>query len=148
MPDQHKISRQLKRLIIYPLRRALGLPNNAHHNSILIESRVLPIRYLQQYHSILFARRYIKQTTTQAQAQDRYGIMFDRHDNTPLSQPYSTIAIRCKTINTQHTNTLQAIQQATSKHLWNDVFNHFYTQWYQAQHPSASQPDPHSLLQQ
>ena len=146
LPDEHKISRQLKRLIIYPLRRALGLPNNAHHNSIFVESRVLPIRYLQQYHSILFARRYIKQATTQTQAQDRYDMMFDRHDNTPLSQPYSTIAIRCKAIHTQHTNTLQAIQQATSKHLWNDVFNQFYTQWYQAQHPSAPQPDPHSLF--
>ena len=146
LPDTHKISRQLKRLIIYPLRRALGLPNNAHHDSIFVESRILPIRYLQQYHSILFARRYIKQATTQAQVQQRYDHMFNRQDNTPLYHPYSLISTRCKSIQTQHTTTLQAIQHATSKQLWNAVFNRFYTQWHQAQHPSAPDPDPHSLF--
>ena len=71
-PETDEISRQLKRLIIYPLRRALGLPNNAHHNSIFVESRLLPIRYLQQYHSILYARRYINQATTPADTNNRY----------------------------------------------------------------------------
>ena len=146
LPDTHTISRRLKRLIIYPLRRALGLPNNAHHDSIFIESRILPIPHLQQYHSILFARRYITQATTQTEAQQRYNHMFNRQDNTPLYHPYSAIAIRCKSINTQHTATLQAIQHATSKQLRDAVFNRFYTQWYQAQQPTAPQPDPHSLF--
>ena len=146
LPDTHKIARQLKRLVIYPLRRALGLPNNAHHNSIFVESRVLPIRYMQQYHSILFARRYIRQSTTTTDAQTRYNHMFNRQDFTPLSHPYSAIATSCKAITSQHTSSLQAIQQATSKQLWNAVFNHFYAHWYQSQHPSAPQPDPHSLF--
>ena len=42
---------QLKRLLIIPLRRSLGLPHNAHHDSIFVETRTLPPHYLQMYHS-------------------------------------------------------------------------------------------------
>ena len=75
-PETHTIMRQMKRLIIYPLRRSLGLPNNAHHESIFIESSVLPLRYLLIYHSILFARRYINQAASQQDAQQRYHDIF------------------------------------------------------------------------
>lgn len=75
-PLTHSVMRQMKRLIIYPLRRSLGLPNNAHHDSIFIESRILSLPYLIIYHSILFARRYIKQAATPHEAAQRYRDMF------------------------------------------------------------------------
>ena len=65
----HPLMLQLKRLLIIPLRRSLGLPHNAHHDSIFIETRTLPIPYIQIYHSLLFARRYIKQATSPQQQQ-------------------------------------------------------------------------------
>ena len=146
LKDDHKISRQLKRLIIYPLRRALGLPNNAHHNSIFIESRILPVPYLQQYHSILFARRYINQASTQAEAQQRYQQLFDVNALSFRSHPFTSIATQCKAIISPYTSTVQAIQQATPKQIWNSVFNLFYTKWHQQQHPTTINAEPHSLF--
>ena len=141
--------RQMKRLIIYPLRRSLGLPNNAHHESIFIESRVLPLRYLLIYHSILFARRYINQATSQPDAQQRFHdifiapplITYQSHHH-----PLTNISIRCQTIRHALTATFTSFTHATSKRLWNMVFDHFYQQWYYSQHPSNPLPDPHSLF--
>jgi hypothetical protein len=145
----HRMMRQMKRLVIYPLRRSLGLPNNAHHDSIFIESRVLPLQYMLVYHSILFARRYILQAATPHDQQQRHHDIFS---SAPLithiapSHPLTNIAIRCQSIRHPLTATLAAFQRATSKQLWSMVFNRFYQQWYISQHPSNPHPEPHSLF--
>ena len=46
--DTNPLHTALKRLIITPLRRALGLPHNAHHNSIFLETRIMPLRAFQK----------------------------------------------------------------------------------------------------
>ena len=148
-PETHSMMRQMKRLIVYPLRRSLGLPNNAHHDSIFVESRVLPLRYLLIYHSILFARRYINQASSQLDAQQRYHDIFIA---SPVAtyrshhHPLSYISIRCQTIRHALTASYVSFSQATSKRLWNMVFDHFYQQWYHSQHPSNPRPKPHSLF--
>lgn len=121
-PETHTMMRQMKRLIIYPLRQSLGLPNNAHHESIFIESRVLPLRYLLIYHSILFARRYINQAPTQQDAQQRYHDIFiappllTHHSQ---HHPLTNISTRCQLIRHPLTATYTSFSQATSKRLWN-----------------------------
>ena len=72
----HPLMVQLKRLLIIPLRRSLGLPHNAHHDSIFIETRVLPVPYIQLYHSLLFARRYINQADTDEEKDKRFKTIF------------------------------------------------------------------------
>ena len=148
-PETHTIMRQMKRLIIYPLRRSLGLPNNAHHESIFIESRVLPLRYLLIYHSILFARRYITQATTEHDAQQRYHDIFLASPLLTYASsfhPLTNISIRCQSIRNNLTATYASIIRATSRQIWNIVFDHFYQEWYYSQHPSNPIPDPHSLF--
>ena len=80
----HPLMLQLKRLLVIPLRRSLGLPHNAHHDSIFIETRTLPIPYLQIYHSLLFARRYINQVPSPQLQQERYDLIFKHHPNHDL----------------------------------------------------------------
>jgi hypothetical protein len=148
-PETHTIMRQMKRLIIYPLRRSLGLPNNAHHESIFIESRVLPLRYLLIYHSILFARRYITQATTDRDAQQRYHDVFLASPLLTYASsfhPLTNISIRCQSIRNNLTATYASFIRATSRQIWNVVFDHFYQEWYYSQHPSNPIPDPHSLF--
>ena len=148
--DTHTIMRRMKRLIIYPLRRALGLPNNAHHDSIFIESRVLPIPYQQVYHSLLLAKRYIKQAATDAAAATRHRNLFIPAGSLPLlssrSDPMTYIAMRCQSIPHRITSSHQLLLAATSKQLWNIVFQQFYQTWFNAQHPSNPNADPHSLF--
>jgi hypothetical protein len=43
----NNIARQLKNVVIRPLRLSLGLPHSAHHNSVLMESRLMPLPYIQ-----------------------------------------------------------------------------------------------------
>jgi len=145
----HTVMRRMKRLIIYPLRRALGLPNNAHHDSIFIESRVLPIPYLQVYHSLLFARRYIKQANTSAEAASRHRDLFVPGSIRGLSlpsDPMNYIPLRCQMIPHRITSTPELLLAATSKQLWNIVFQRFYDTWFYAQHPLNPDPDPHSIF--
>ena len=148
--DTHTTIRRMKRLIIYPLRRALGLPNNAHHDSIFIESRVLPIPYQQVYHSLLLAKRYIKQAATDAEAAARHRNLFIPTASLSLlssrSDPMRYIAMRCQSIPHQLTSSHQLLLAATSKQLWNIVFQRFYQSWFNAQHPSNPDADPHSLF--
>jgi len=141
--------RRMKRLIIYPLRRSLGLPNNAHHDSIFVESRVLPLPYLLIYHSILLARRYIKQATTPHDAIQRHRDMFLPTSMSLLStasDPMRYIATRCQLIPDAITSTCDSLLTASSKQIWNVVFRHFYHVWYMSQHPSNPIADPHSLF--
>jgi hypothetical protein len=148
-PETHTVMRQMKRLIIYPLRRSLGLPNNAHHDSIFIESRVLPLRYLLIYHSLLFARRYINQAASQQEAQQRYHDIFNAPPLVTYQSnyhPMTHISSRCQSIRNTLTATYISFTRATSKKIWSMVFDHFYQQWYISQHPSNPMPDPHSLF--
>lgn len=139
----------MKRLIIYPLRRALGLPNNAHHDSIFIESRVLPMDYQQIYHSMLLARRYVKQATTTAEAISRHRNLFLPASIFALSissDPMRYIANRCQSIPHRITSTHELLLAATPKQLWTIAFQRFYQTWFNAQHPSNPHADPHSLF--
>ena len=148
-PLTHSVMRRMKRLIIYPLRRALGLPNNAHHDSIFIESRVLPLQYLQIYHSILLARRYIKLAPTHVEATQRHHDIFSPASHLLLSSasdPMRYIATRCQFISHPITSTCDSLLSASSKQIWNIVFSHFYRTWYSLQHPSNPSADPHSLF--
>lgn len=43
----NNIARQLKNVVIRPLRISLGLPHSAHHHSVLMESRLMPLPYIQ-----------------------------------------------------------------------------------------------------
>ena len=141
--------RRMKRLIIYPLRTALGVPNNVHHDSVFIESRVLPIPYQQIYHSLLLARRYIKQATNNIEAATRHHNIFSPTSTFLLStttDPMRYIAKRCQSFPHRITSTHQSILAATSKDLWNIVFERFYEMWYNSQHPSNPGADPHSLF--
>ena len=142
-----------KRLLIIPLRRSLGLPHNAHHLSIFIETRVLPIPYIQIYHSILVARRWINQATSQQEQEERfkqiyqpspYFDLLSLHPANPLCQ----IALRCRSITSPHSASLSALQKAKSSQLWDAVFNHFYHTWHHSQHPSTRQShlETHSLF--
>ena len=148
-PLTHSIMRQMKRLIVYPLRRSLGLPNNAHHDSIFVESRILPLPYLIIYHSILLARRYIQQASSPHDATQRHRDMFMPNSvfllSTP-SDPMRYIATRCQFIPDPITSTSDSILSASSKQIWSMVFGHFYHVWYTSQHPSNPHADPHSLF--
>ena len=148
-PLTHTVMRRMKRLIIYPLRRSLGLPNNAHHDSIFVESRVLPLPYLLIYHSILLARRYITLAATPQEAIQRHRDMFLPTSLSLLSTPSDPmryIATRCQLIPSSITSTCASLLSATSRQIWNVVFGHFYHTWYSSQHPSNPLADPHSLL--
>jgi hypothetical protein len=148
-PDTHRVMRQMKRLIIFPLRRSLGLPNNAHHDSIFIESRVLPLQYLMVYHSILFARRYISKAATPQEAQQRFHSIFiapPLMTHVTSSNPLTYISMRCQLIRHRLTATYRDFEHTTTKQLWNMVFDNFYHRWYQAQHLSNPMPQPHSLF--
>ena len=148
-PLTHTIMRQMKRLIIYPLRRSLGLPNNAHHDSIFVESRVLPLPYLLIYHSILLARRYIKLVATPHEVAQRYHDMFSPNSllsRSTSSDPMRYVATRCLLIPSAITSSYDALLSVSSKQIWNMVFGHFYHVWYTSQHPSNPFADPHSLF--
>ena len=112
----------MTRLIVYTLRRLLGLPNNAHHDSIFIESRILSLPYLIIYHSILLARRYIKQATTPHEAAHWYRNMFMPNSllllSTP-SDPMRYIAARCQFILHPITSTCNFLPSASFKQIWN-----------------------------
>ena len=150
-PNRHPLMVQLKRLLIIPLRRSLGLPHNAHHDSIFVETRTLPPHYLQMYHSLLFARRYIAQATSPAAQQERFGVLFRRFQPNAAAAPTNPlyqIAQRCMAIRCTHTTTLQHLMRATNKQLWDGVFSRFYDVWHLSQHPSTrtSPDDTHSLF--
>jgi Reverse transcriptase (RNA-dependent DNA polymerase)/Endonuclease-reverse transcriptase len=153
-PDMdHPLMRQLKRLLIIPLRKSLGLPHNAHHDSIFIETRTLPVDYMQLYHSLLFARRHILQATLPQQQQQRYDQLFKHQPYFDImlqspSDPFYHIALRCRDMSCSLTSTLAKLQQASNEQLWNAVFNKFYRVWYSSQHPSTrnSPNDTHSLF--
>ena len=148
--ENHPLMLQLKRLLIIPLRRSLGLPHNAHHDSIFIESRTLPIPCTQLHHSLLLAKRWIKQgTTQQQQQQQRFDFIFhpDPHsnDNIQYTNPLNCIAMQCNLI---LTTTFTRFQGMTSQQLWDHVFKCFYHTWYTSQHPSTRrrEKDTHSLF--
>ena len=149
----HPLMLQLKRLLIIPLRRSLGLPHNAHHDSIFIETRMLPVPYIQLYQSLLFARRYINQAPSAEQQQQRYDQLFKQHPHFDLlaqapSDPLYHIAVRCRSITCSITSTISQLQQAQTRQLWDAVFNQYYHVWYSSQHPNTrTSPDnTHSLF--
>ena len=149
--ENHILMRQLKRLLIIPLRKSLGLPHNAHHESIFIETRTLPLHYLQLHCSLLLAKRYISQASDQREQQQRYNQLllpgYGEHTIglTP-SNPLSYLRIRCLSIKSPITATLTELKKATSKQIWNTIFEHFYNNWYNKQHHSFVASDPHSLF--
>ena len=51
--------RHIKNIILRPLLRALGLPFRAHHNSVYIESRLLPLEFLQATLAAAYAHRLL-----------------------------------------------------------------------------------------
>ena len=51
--------RKIKNIILRPLLRALGLPFRAHHNSVFIESRLIPLEFLQAKHAAAYAFRLL-----------------------------------------------------------------------------------------
>jgi hypothetical protein len=149
--DSNLIARQLKRLLIIPLRKSLGLPHNAHHASIFIETRTLPIHYLQLHHSVLLAKRYIFQAQTQREQQQRYKQLFEpgagEHTTGLIeSNPLFYLRTRCLSIHSPITANITALEKATSKHIWNAIFDLYYQTWYAAQHSSHAAPEPHSLF--
>lgn len=149
---QHTLMLQLKRLLVIPLRRSLGLPHNAHHDSVFIETRTLPIPYLQLYHTLLFARRYIKQASSASQQRERYQQLFSKSlfEITSLlpTNPLFPIAVRCRIMSCPITSTIPRLLRARSDQLWDAVFDRFYHEWYRPQHPSTrTSPDnTHSLF--
>ena len=56
----NNIARQLKNLVIRPLRLALGLPHNAHHHSVLLESRLMPFQWIQSNLAAMTVARWLQ----------------------------------------------------------------------------------------
>jgi endonuclease/exonuclease/phosphatase family metal-dependent hydrolase len=56
--------RKIKNIILRPLLKALGLPFRAHHNSVFIESRLLPLEFLQAKHAAAYVYRLLNMDTT------------------------------------------------------------------------------------
>ena len=54
----NNIARQLKNIVIRPLRLSLGLPHSAHHESVLMESRLMPLRYIQTHLTAMCVERW------------------------------------------------------------------------------------------
>ena len=55
----NNIARQLKNLVIRPLRLSLGLPHNAHHHSVLLESRLMPFQWIQTNLTAMTVMRWL-----------------------------------------------------------------------------------------
>src|SRR6185312_10754596 len=116
-----------------------------------IESRMLPLHYLQIYHSILLARRLVK---LDHERDPNAGIARHRDFFLPdslllrstISDPMRYIASRCQAILHRLTSTCQLLLNATSKQIWDVVFQHFYRTWHYAQHPCNPSCEPHSLF--
>ena len=148
--DNHILMRQLKRLLIIPLRKSLGLTHNAHHESIFIETRTLPIHYLQLHCSLLLAKRYIFQVSQQSEQQQRYDQLFlpgygEHTIGLTPSNPLSYLRTRCLSTHSPTTATISSFKKATSKQIWHTIFQQFYNNWYTKQHRSFIAPEPHSL---
>ena len=137
----------LKRLIITPLRRALGVPHNAHHNSVMLESRLMPLNYFQCYLSITTAKRHIMQANDAAEQQRRYSLIFTPQSYTlPIMHPLRNIASNCRFAYIgSNPPSLQQLQTTTNKTLRQHVFNRFYHDWKLDQ-STALIGNTHSLL--
>ena len=147
--DRHNLSTALKSLTITPLRHALGLPHTAHHDSIFVDVRVMPLREFQQYLSVIFARRFVMLATDAADMSARFSQLFVRNAcHLPRNHPLSIIASRCHAVSCSYTSSLSALRGATNDQLRQAVFDRFFDRWWRAQHPlTAAVPDPHSLFQ-
>jgi ribonuclease HI len=89
---QHKktnnIARQLKNVVIRPLRLSLGLPHSAHHHSVLIESRLMPMQSIQTYLTAMCVTRWKGLEDTDNAGADKY-IQDEKDMKTTTASKYS-----------------------------------------------------------
>jgi hypothetical protein len=126
-----KLEVALKQLIIKPLLRALGLPYTAHHNSVMLESRLMPLHWFQCYQSITTARRYIMLGDTPAEKQSRHSLIFTAQASTlAIHHPLRTLASHRKRLfSDTNPPTLQQLQSLSNKQIRHHVFNEFFQRW-------------------
>ena len=99
----------------------------------------------------MLAKRYIFQASTQNEQQQRYNQLFragmgEHTIGLTSSNPLSYLRERCLSVKVPSTATVSALAKATSKHIWDAVFDQFYRHWFATQHPSFIAPEPHSLF--
>jgi hypothetical protein len=130
---------KLKRSILTPLCRSLGLPYTTHHLSLFIESRILPLQYIHAHSSLLFTHRLLD-LASKPDNDNVAATNFHTHFHLPVNLPYPH---PLRTIR-QHMSIIPALSTPASlllhpRHdLRKIIFNHFYREWYNS-------PDRHSL---
>jgi endonuclease/exonuclease/phosphatase family metal-dependent hydrolase len=146
---------QIRKCIITPLRRPLGLPHYAHHNSLMIESRILPLHQLQTHASLCYAHRLL--TLADEPLNTNYAAtLFNMflpnrvYQYQLANHPAQVLAKSMLTLpQTQPCmkSSLLAIPRTTLRH---EVFKQFYHHWktqqgHRSLHSSYPDPNPPSL---
>jgi ribonuclease HI len=142
------IHSQLKRAMLRPLMRAMGLPYNTHHDSLFVEARLLSITSLRSLACASLAHRWLSNNLDTV---NDAGRMFRAHAyDTTLhpSHPFTHIS--------QGIAAIPAFSQFTSRplHLISierhklrpAVWAHQYTQWHtEGGHPLHQQYTQHDI---
>jgi hypothetical protein len=124
--------RKFKQLVIEPLRRSLGLPYTSHHASIFIESRILPIDYLQTYHTISFVHRLLSiPVSSNNYASILFKPIWHQYSNTPIFHK-SSLFYRFQSAFRRvpcfsSISSLLSVQRCDIR---THVYNQFYNIWY------------------
>lgn len=127
--------RLLKNNMLRPLQRSLGLPHNAQHYGVFVESRLLPIESLQCLQAAMLVHRWLNLPASSGNEAPRLLRMYMARPSSspPLSQnhPYTRLLsfiARCPalTFNPSAPSTFASIPR---KHLRTHVWRSFFTSW-------------------
>jgi hypothetical protein len=138
----------IKKAIINPLRKSLGLPFKAHHDSIFIESRILNLHYLQTHSCLAFAHRLLSIFKSQQNLPYNNNHHYTAQQlslhlsipNPPPHHPIINIQRHMQSIpSLSTTDNLLLIERPK---LRTHLFSHFFHQWY-----AESTVHQHSLYQ-
>ena len=133
---------KIKKYILTPLRRSLGLPAkaSAHHDSIFIESRILNLSYLQAHSALSYAHRLLSihrsQQQNPHQLHHHTANQFHNHlnlyslldQNPTCHHPMSNILFHMKSY--PSLSTPDKLLGVDRRDLRLHLFQLFYTQWY------------------
>jgi exonuclease III len=155
MKNEVNMYRKIKNIIIRPLLRSLGLPFRTHHNSVFIESRLLPIEILQAKHAAAYANRLLTMDTTNTtQPNEAASLMklylskeiaHRRKNKTKNSHPYHKIhpfhrLLRlCQKVPGLSPTDSNFMSTPPTKHA-DIAWAHFYKKWYDDQKDHSLPP--------
>jgi hypothetical protein len=140
---QHKVWTALNKLIITPLRCALGLPHTAHHMSIYLESRILPIPQLHQLLCISFARRHLTIATKRNNfnlASQHVFSHFKFTNQLPENHPLRFIRQSCLYLPTPGAASVKHIMNTPMPKVRQLIFDQFFTTWF-----IGGETEPHAV---